>query len=156
MSTLIAHIGKVPVEEWLPFLVPVVLLYLYGRRESRRRRQALQRLPEVSVSPEDPLVEQVLARWANSGHRELSWEHVPLFFPPGLEGASVEETAARVHVAPEQVERLLLDLAELGYLELDGSAGDDRCAWLTADGYQLAHGAEDVLLAGRGAEGTAR
>ena len=149
MSAVVAHIGKVPVEEWLPFLVPVLLLYLYGRRESRRRRRALQRLPDVSVSVDDPLTEQVLARWAGAGHGELSHEHVPLFLPPGIEGASIAETAARLDASPESVARLLLDLAELGYVELDDSGGEDRRAWLTADGYQLAHAAEDTLLAAR-------
>jgi DNA-binding transcriptional ArsR family regulator len=154
VSAVVAHIGKVPVEEWLPFLVPVLLLYLYGRRESRRRRQALRRLPDVSVSADDRLTEQVLARWAGAGHRELSREHVPLFLPPGIEGASIAETVARLDASPGSVERLLLDLAELGYVELDDSGGDDRRAWLTADGYQLAHAAEDTLLAGRHVEGT--
>ncbi len=153
MSALVAHIGKVPVEEWLPFLVPVLLLYLYGRRESRRRRQALRRLPDVSSSPDDPLREQVLSRWAAAGHRELSREHVALFLPPGLEGASIAETAARLDASPDAVERLLGDLVELGYAELDDSGGGDRRVWLTADGYQLVHAAEDTLLAGRRAEG---
>ena len=148
MNALVAHIGKVPVEEWLPFLVPVLLLYLYGRRESRKRRRALRRLPDVNVSPQDPVVERVLSRWSDAGQRELSREHVPLFFPPGLEGASIAETAERLKADPKAVERLLLDLAELGYVELDDSGGEERRVWLTADGYQLLHAAEDTLLAG--------
>jgi len=148
VNALLAHIGKVPVEEWLPFLVPVLALYLYGRRESRKRRHALRRLPDVSVSPQDPMLERVLSRWDRGGHRELSREHVPLFFPPGLEGASIAETAARVEARPDAVERLLRDLVELGYVELDEGAGSERRVWLTADGYQLQHAVEDTLLAG--------
>jgi hypothetical protein len=36
---VIAHIGKIPVEEYAGFLVPVILLYAYGRAWSRRRRK---------------------------------------------------------------------------------------------------------------------
>jgi hypothetical protein len=153
VTALVAHIGKVPVEEWLPFLVPVLILYLYGRRESRRRRRALGRLPELGASPQDAIVAEVLSRWAASGHRELSREHVPLFYPPGPDGASLAETAARVHAPTGAVERLLLDLAELGYVELEELEAGGARVWLTATGYQLLHGAEDTLLAGRRADG---
>lgn len=44
---VIAHIGNIPVEEWLPFVVPVVALYLYGRRKDRHRRNEVERLPEA-------------------------------------------------------------------------------------------------------------
>lgn len=145
----IAHIGNVPVEEWLPFLVPVLALYLYGRRETRKRRAALRRLPYADASPDDPAVEHVLARWSKAGHAELSREHIPLFYPPGLDGASAAELAARIHSNPAAVEGLLDDLVELGYVDLDDAAGPDRRAWLTASGYDLVHTTEDALLSDR-------
>jgi hypothetical protein len=153
---LLAHIGNIPVEEWLPFTVPVFGLYFYGRYQDRKRRAALRSLPGADGEPPDAAtVERVLAGWKRAGHEELSDEHVPLFYPPGPDGASPAELAARVDSEVPAVEGLLDDLAELGYLDRDEDGEGGRRVWLTAEGYQLAHAAEDVLLAGhgQGAEG---
>jgi hypothetical protein len=45
---VLAHIGDIPVEEWLPFLVPIIGLYVWGRRRERRGREKVRRLPDVS------------------------------------------------------------------------------------------------------------
>ena len=145
---LIAHIGNVPVEEWLPFLFPVLALYLYGRHWSRRRRQAVSRLPAAGEALDDDTIGLVISQWAKADHSELSREHLPLFYPPGPDGATAVELAARVRSDPGGVERLLEDLQELGYLDLEErTPGGGRRAWLTPDGYDLLNVTEDTLLA---------
>jgi len=144
---LIAHIGNVPVEEWLPFLFPVLALYLYGRHWSRRRREAVRRLPNADESIDENTIKSVLSAWAKAKHTELSSEHLPVLWPPGPDGATAAELAVRASADPVTVERLLDDLRELGYLELEEQTSDEPRAWLTADGYDLVHVTEDALLA---------
>jgi hypothetical protein len=140
---VIAHIGNVPVEEWLPFLFPVLALFLYGRHWSHRRRQALNRLPAVAEPINDDTIDLVQSAWAKADHTELGRAHLPLLYPPGPVGATVAELAARTHCEPATVERLLEELQELGYLDLeerepgDGEARHARRAWLTTPGYDL-------------------
>jgi hypothetical protein len=171
---VIAHIGNVPVEEWLPFLFPVLALLLYGRHWSRRRRQALNRLPAAGEPIDDDTTDLVLSAWAKAGHTDMGREYLPLLYPPGPDGATAAELAGRSHCDPASVERLLEELEELGYLDLeepgdgledpgDGleepghgleerQGGDDgarrvRRAWLTASGYDLVNVTENALLA---------
>jgi hypothetical protein len=144
---MIAHIGNVPVEEWLPFLFPVLALYLYGRHWSHRRREALKRLRGADDPLDDRTVGLVLSAWARADYRELSGEHVPLLYPPGPDGTSAAELAGRARSDLDTVERLLEDLQELGYLDLDEESRKERRAWLTADGYDLVKVTEDALLA---------
>jgi DNA-binding MarR family transcriptional regulator len=144
---IIAHIGKIPVEEWLPFLVPIVALYLYGRRKERRRRAAVGRLPD----PREPLgqdtVARVLAQWSAAKHTGLSPEHLPLLYPPGPDGLSAEELADRSHSDTAAVERLLEQLEDLEYVELENREGFDGLrAWLTFKGYELVDATESALL----------
>ena len=141
-----AHIGNVPVEEWLPFTVPVIALYLYGRHRDRRRRAAVQRLPDAREVLDEKIVELVLARWAKSRHKHLSAEHLPLLYPPGPDGMTAAELAERVHADPPTVERLLAELEERGYGELEGYAGPELRVWLTVEGYDLVNVTESVLL----------
>ena len=148
---VIAHLGKLPVEETLPFLVPVILLAFWARREDRKRRAALVRVADAGTRLDQATVERIVAAWAKAGHRELSSQHVPLLSPPALEGASVAQLAARTHSNPAVVEPLLDDLADLGYVEFDDAEGRDRGAWLTADGYSVMHIVEDGILASAGA-----
>jgi hypothetical protein len=144
----IAHIGNVPVEEWLPFLFPVLALYLYGRHWNRRRRRAVSRLPAVGEPLDEDTIGLVISHWAQAGHNELSREHLPLLYPPGPDGATAVELAARLRCDPVAVERLLEDLQELGYLDLEErTPRDGRRAWLTAEGYDLVNVTEDALLA---------
>ncbi|HYM56043.1 MAG TPA: hypothetical protein VES97_11820 [Solirubrobacteraceae bacterium] len=145
---LIAHIGKIPVEEWLPFLVPVLALYLYGRHWSRRHREALRRLPDAGEPLDDATVSCVLARWSAADHEEVSPGHLPVLYPPGPDGATAAELARRIHSDPAAVKRQLEDLADLGYLDLEDPQGmDEPRAWLTAEGYDLMNVTEDALLA---------
>jgi hypothetical protein len=144
---VIAHLGKLPVEETLPFLVPVVVLALWARREDRKRRAALVRVADAGTRLDEAVVGRIVAAWAKAGHGELSREHVALLSPPALEGASTAQLAARTHSNSAAVEPLLDDLADLGYVDFDDAEGRDRGAWLTADGYAVLHVAEDAILA---------
>jgi DNA-binding MarR family transcriptional regulator len=143
-----AHIGNIPVEEWLPFTVPVIGLYLYGRHRDRRRRAAIGALPAASDALDDDLIKRVLARWSAADHRELSPDQVPLLYPPGPDGVTAAELASRIHRDPLTVNRLLEELEDLGYVESDAE-GDtaERRAWLTVEGYDLVKLTEDALLA---------
>lgn len=145
---LLAHIGNIPVEEWLPFLAPVIGLYLYGRHKERRRRESVKRLLDSGRTPDEGAVRTVLATWAASEHREVAAEHLPLLYPPGPDGATSSELAARIDREPQDVERMLEDLAELGYVELDtGDGKHETRAWLTTSGCDLVNITEDTLLA---------
>jgi hypothetical protein len=143
-----AHIGNVPVEEWLPFVVPVVVLYVYGRRKYRRRRDAVQRLPGASELLDASMLKRVVDRWSAADHKELSPDLVPLLYPPGPEGMTAAEVAARVHRDEAAVERLLEELQELGYLDLEGEEKpSERRVWLTITGHELLELTEHELLA---------
>lgn len=145
---VIAHIGKIPVEEWLPFLVPVLGLYFFGRRQLRRRREAIQRLPDVREGLDDATVGRILARLSASHHTEVSSEYLPLLYPPGPDGMTAADLAARIHSDAEAVAQQLEDLADLGYVDLEEPDGPDAPrAALTAEGYDLLNITEDVLLA---------
>jgi hypothetical protein len=149
---VIAHIGNVPVEEWLPFLFPVLALFLYGRHWSRRRRQALNRLPAAGEPIDQGTIELVMSEWAKAGHTELGREYLRVLYPPGPDGATALEIADRAHSDPATVEHLLEELQELGYLDLEeGEPGHAeaprvRKAWLTASGYDLVTVTESALL----------
>ena len=145
---ILAHIGNIPVEEYLPFFVPVVALFYFGRRSERRRRTRVQRILASTEPLDAKTTSAVVAEWAAADHRELSPEHVPLLYPPGPDGLTAAELAERVHADTAVVERLLDDLTELGYIELeeDNASGAPR-AWLTPEGADLANLTEDALLA---------
>jgi hypothetical protein len=145
---VLAHIGNIPVEEYLPFAVPVVALYFYGRRSERRRRARVRRILDTAGPLDAQTTNAVLAEWAAADHRELAPEHVPLLYPPGPDGLTAAELAGRTHSDTATVQRLLDDLIELGYVELDDENGPDAPrAWLTAAGADLANLTEDALLA---------
>jgi hypothetical protein len=140
--TVCAHIGNVPVEEWLPFLVPIVALYIYGRRRERRRRARAGRLPGPEERLDDATATRVLSELATADHASISREQLPLLVPPGPDAMSAAELAPRLGCAPAEVERLLGELEALEYLELDG----DGRAWLTFRGYELLDATESALL----------
>jgi hypothetical protein len=143
-----AHFGKIPVEEWLPFVVPVVALCLYVRRNERRRREAVQRLPDVSEPRDDSTIRRVLEQWSAADFEGVSREHLPLLYPPGPDGRTPAELASRIGSDSETVKRQFEDLAGLGYLTLEGPAGSqDARASLTADGMDLVNVTEDALIA---------
>jgi MarR family len=145
---LIAHIGNIPVEEWLPFLVPIVGLYIYGRRKEGRRRKEVGQLPSPDEALDDHTVKLVQAEWCRAKHDELSREHLPLLYPPGPDGMTPTELATRIHCDQATVERLLEELEELEYLELDEPPDpQDRRAWLTFRGHELVDATESALLA---------
>lgn len=143
----VAHIGNIPVEEWLPFVVPVVALFIYGRHRGRRRRESIARLPGIEALDE-ATIERVLAKWSSSDHIEVSRDFVPLLYPPGPEGATAAELAERIHTDQPVIRARLEDLAELGYLELDLREGEsDPRVWLTVSGYDLLELTADAVLA---------
>ena len=144
---VIAHIGNIPVEEWLPFLVPLLLLYLYGRGQSRRRRSAVARLPGPAAPLDEQTVARVLARWAAAGHQEIGREQLPVLYPPGPDGSTASEIAARTGIDASSASRRLDDLAEFGYLETEDQLDDGESrVWLTVEGFDLAKITEEVLL----------
>jgi hypothetical protein len=139
---VLAHIGNIPVEEWLPFVAPVVVLYLVGRRMSRaRERDVLRVMAEEAL--DEPTTEQILERWRRKRPNELSAGHVPIFWPPGPEGSTAAELGERLGSDPRTIGPLVEELEELGYLERDGAGGE---LWLTIEGYDLLNDAEAVLL----------
>jgi len=142
----LAHIGNVPVEEWLPFLVPVLALYLYGRSRARKRRREVGRLPAAHELLDERTVGRVLEAWSRGRHREPSARHVALMYPPGPDGLTATELAARTGSDVPSVERRLNELHELGYLDLDGPPGPGQQIALTLEGYDLLDVTEGVLL----------
>jgi hypothetical protein len=144
----LAHIGGIPVEEWLPFVVPVLAIFVYVRRRERRRRAQIERLVSAGKRLDTELASTILERLRAAKHAALRAEHVRLLYPPGPDGATPQELARRVELAPAKVHDSLEDLIELGYLERgEGAAGGDGRVWLTAEGFAAAHIAEDVALA---------
>jgi hypothetical protein len=145
---LIAHIGNVPVEEWLPFLFPVLALYLYGRHWNHRRRQAVNRLPGADQPLDESSARLLISEWAKADHGEVSREHLPVLYPPGPDGATAAELASSANSDRVTMERLLVDLQELGYLDFEErEQRDGRRVWLTAEGYDLVNVTEQTLLA---------
>jgi hypothetical protein len=68
--------------------------------------------------------------------------------PPGPTGAPPRAPPHRSNCDEQRIQRLLGDLAELGYLEEEAPAdGGEAKVWLTADGFALAHMAERAVLA---------
>jgi hypothetical protein len=144
----IAHIGKVPVEEWLPFLFPIIALYIYGRHWSRRRREEVRRLPGAGEPLDDDTGGLVVSEWARAHHPEVSRAHLPLLYPPGPDGRTAAELADLARSDPMTVKQLLEELQELGYLDLEERPPlDGERAWLTDEGYDLVNVTEDALLA---------
>jgi hypothetical protein len=144
----LAHIGNIPVEEWLPFVVPVLAIYVYVRRRERRRRADVERLIAARRRLDERLVAAIVAEWTAAKHSELTAEHVPLLAPPGPNGATPGEIAGHAERDEPTVRRLLGDLADLGYVEEDvDAAGGEAKVWLTAEGFVVANIAENVLLA---------
>ncbi len=146
---VLAHFGKIPVEEWLPFLVPSVALYLYGRRRERRRRAAVARLAPPYEQLEQATLERVERAWSEGTHDGVARRHLPLLFPPGPDGFSVAEIAARIHAEPGDVARLLDELEELDYLAVEHAENpSERIVSLTFRGYELLDATEVALLVG--------
>ncbi len=153
-----AHIGGIPVQESLPFVVPVVALVLYGRHRGRRRRREVGRLPDAAEMLDGATVERVLAGWSRSRHGGAAARHVPLFYPPGPDGLTAGQLAKRTGEDQTAVERLLAELHEMGYVELEGPEGPEQEVTLTLEGYDLLDTTESVLLEAareRGAEAAA-
>ena len=142
---MIAHIGNIPVEEWLPFVVPVIVLYVYGRSWSRRHRKKVARLPGPAAPLDEKITEFVLSRWAAAKHGEVAREQLPLMYPPGPDGITATELAERIGADLPSVTRRLEDLADLGYLEYDSEDSEQRL-WLTVEGIHLLNITEDALL----------
>ncbi len=143
---LLAHIGGIPVQESLPFVVPVVALLLYGRHRSRSRRREVGRLPDATEMLDGATVERVLAAWKSGRHADAAARHVPLFYPPGPDGVTAGRLAQRTGADEATVARLLAELHELGYLDIDGPEGAEQEVALTLEGYDLLDATESVLL----------
>ena len=90
--------GGIPVEEWLPFVVPVLAIYLYVRRRERRRRAQVERLVAAGKQLDGELTQRILERVREAKHEQLRAEHVPLLYPPGPDGATTAEAETRAVV----------------------------------------------------------
>jgi hypothetical protein len=143
---VIANIGKIPVEEYAAFVVPVIMLYAYGRAWSRRRRKKVAHLPGAAEPLDETTVDFVVSRWAAARHGEVAREQLPLMYPPGPAGATPSQLAERIGADRASVTRRLEDLADLGYVEFDSDEREQRL-WLTAEGIDLLNVTEDALLA---------
>lgn len=143
---VVAHIGNIPVEEWLPFVVPFLVLFAYGRRRERRRRAAVAKLPAAGELLDERVVGRVLERLHESGHRGVGRSQLPLLYPPGPDGMTVEELSRHARSDPQSIRALLEELEDAGYVELqDGEATQPRVA-LTIEGYDLVHATEAALI----------
>ena len=144
---VVAHIGNIPVEEWVPFLVPVLGLYFWGRRKDRRRSKAVERLPEASEALDEHTITLVVDRWTKRDFQDLSPTHLSVLYPPGPEGRTADEIAARTRTDPVIVARLLTELEELGYVEIEKRNGSDEPrVWLTMKGCDVLYETETALL----------
>jgi DNA-binding transcriptional ArsR family regulator len=157
---VIAHIGNIPVEEYAGFVVPVIVLYAYGRSWMRRHDRKLARLPGPAQPLGEETAELVASRWAAAKHGEVAREQVALMYPPGPDGVTASELAERIGADRSSVTRRLEDLADLGYVEYDSDERDQR-VWLTVEGIDLLNITEDALIEGLShtvapAEGPAR
>ncbi len=143
---VIAHIGNIPVQESLPFLVPIIALALFVWRKERQRREELERLPDAEELLDERTIELVLARWAESRHEELGARHIPILYPPGPDEATATQLAGRANCDTDTIQRLLSELEELGYVEIEGYDGPDQSVNLTIEGHDLVNATEAVLL----------
>jgi len=143
----LAHIGGIPVEEWLPFVVPVLAIYLYVRRRERRRRAQVERLVAAGKRLDGELTQRIIERLREAKHEQLCAEHVALLYPPGPDGATTAEIASRAKLDAALADARLEDLIEFGYLERVEEPGGEARVWLTAEGFAVAHLAEELVLA---------
>jgi hypothetical protein len=89
----------------------------------------------------------VRARWAAGGHAGVQDRHLGALYPPGPDGRDAEELAARAHTEPGAMRQALEELAELGYLDLEGREGfEGQRAWLTFTGFELVEATESALV----------
>jgi DNA-binding transcriptional ArsR family regulator len=143
---VVAHIGNIPVEEWLPFVVPFLALFIYGRRRERRRRSAVAKLPAPGELLDERVLGRVLERLREGGHGDVAARHVALLYPPGPDGMTVEQLASHGHTDPDTVRLLLEELEELGYVELEDRDRPEPRAALTIEGYDLVNATEAALI----------
>jgi hypothetical protein len=148
---MLAHIGNIPVEESLPFLIPIVGLFIYIRRKEGRRRRGVAALPPASALLDPAIVQRVMDAWAGGGYDGVSAAHLPLLYPPGPDGLSAAELAELTGSARESVAALLDELEAHEYLDLDAGDGSER-ALLTLKGFGLVHATEDALVSAAGEE----
>jgi hypothetical protein len=144
-SPQLAHIGNIPVEEWVPFVVPIVALFLYGRRRERRRRSEIGQIPTSSEQLDAAVVERITAEWRKRDYEDITTEHLGLLYPPGPDGRTVKELAGTTHADPAHVLDLLEQLEVGDYLLLEGEPEDPQTS-LTVKGYGLVDATEDSLL----------
>ena len=143
----LAHIGNIPIEEWAPFLVPIIGLYFYGRRREHRRRGEVSELPETSEGLDPTVVEKIVAGWREARYDGVRPEHLPLLYPPGPDGLSVAELAERTAGEEETVRGLLEQLERGEYLDLfpEPQSGGLQAS-LTLRGFGLVDQTEESLL----------
>lgn len=140
---VLAHIGNIPVEEWLPFVAPVVVVYFVARSRRRRRAKEIAQIPEAAQLLDERTVKRVVEHWAQTRHHDLAARHVAVFYPPGPDGRTPEELAEQIGSDADSIAHLLDELEDLGYLERE--TGDEPL-WLSTEGFDALSEAESVLL----------
>jgi hypothetical protein len=143
-----AHIGNIPIEEWLPFLVPIVGLYFYGRRREQRRRGEVAELPATSEGLDPLVVQRIVEGWREGRYAGVTPDHLPLLYPPGPDGLSVAELLERTGGEEETLRGLLEQLERADYLDLfpEPQSGGLQAS-LTLRGFGLVDQTEESLLA---------
>ena len=128
---ILAHLAGIPVEEWAPFWVPVVLLLVWGWR---RERRAAPRSP--SSRTERDLLDsgtqrRVIAACRAAGLGEIEERHLKILYPPGpgrphdRADRRAQRTRGSERGAPASRTRRGRPHA------LDGKPGPDQQAFLT-------------------------
>ena len=127
--------------------MPLVVLYVYGRRRERRRRGEVAELPESSEGLDPTVIDQVVAGWRRASYDSVTPEHLPLLYPPGPDGLSVAELVERTDVEEGRVRGLLEQLERADYLDLypEPESGGLQAS-LTLRGFGLVDQTEESLL----------
>ncbi len=143
----LAHIAGIPVQEWSPFIVPVVALFFYGRHREHRRREEVAEIPKRSENLDPQVIEEIVAGWRNARYEAVTTAHLPLLYPPGPDGLSVAELADRTACDEATIRQLLEQLERAEYLDLfpEAESGGMQAS-LTLRGFGLVDQTEDSLL----------
>jgi DNA-binding transcriptional ArsR family regulator len=143
---ILAHLAGIPVEEWAPFWVPIVVLLVWGWRRERRGRAAIAKLPKEQDLLTDATFARIHAAWRAAGLDGAEQRHLKLLYPPGPDGLTVAQLAEQTKLDERAAARQLLELEEAGFVTLDGKPGPEQQVFLTMRGFDLESVTEEELL----------
>ena len=151
---ILAHLAGIPVEEWAPFWVPILVLLVWGWRRERRGRAEIAKLPEQTELLTDTISARIVDAWRQAGLDGAQARHLKLLYPPGPDGLTVAQLVERTKVDEPTAARQLLELEEAGYVTLDGKPGTEQQVFLTMRGFDLESVTEEQLLLAAGERAT--